>query len=300
LVVAVSVSEDELWRRASDVVGLSCGWSLRRVRLLGGQPRDLRRTWLVQGEPGLVVMKASPNPFATAHAAWAPKALAALAARAYPAPKVLWHGVLAEGWSLVLFERLPGQPLETLDDSTLEALVALVELQSDLTIGPGGWDTAEWIELVLFEGWEGWRDAAESAAPKTSKRLHAFLEPARGYRLPTGDLVHGDLNLSNVLAMDGTITGVVDWDALGYGSRASDLAGPLFDWHRLRLTGKRVATAGDVRIVSRIVELSGDEGLRCSIGYAALGRLAVTAKRGQHGDLAMWRRVTDEILDSLA
>jgi aminoglycoside phosphotransferase (APT) family kinase protein len=37
------------------------------------------------------------------------------------------------------------------------------------------------------------------------------------------DVVHGDLNLSNVLARDGAITGIVDWDHIGVGSRALDL-----------------------------------------------------------------------------
>src|SRR5207248_1279077 len=182
-------------------------------------------------------------PIAAAHAAWAPQALAALAGRGYPVPKLLWHGLLDERWSVVVLERLPGEPLRTLDDSALEALVALVELQRDLVVDPGGWDTAEWIELVLFDRWEGWWEAAEAAAPETSRRLQAFVEPARGHRLPGGDLVHEDLNLTNVLAEGGTITGVVDWDAIGYGSRASDLAGLLFDWHRLRLGGRTVATA---------------------------------------------------------
>ena len=289
---------DDLWQRTQELIRSSCGWSLRPLRLIGRD--DLRRTWLADGDPGVVVVKANGTPFAAARAAWAPNALDALAARGYPVPKMLWHGVLEDRWSLVVLERLPGGPLRTLDDSALEALLELVELQRDLVVEPGGWDTAEWIELVLFERWEGWWEAAEAAAPETSRRLRTFVEPARGYRLQAGDLVHGDLNLSNVLAEDGAITGVVDWDAIGQGSRATDLAGPLFDWHRLRLGGESVATGGDMRLVNRIVAIAGDEGLRCAIGYGAVARLGLTAQRGRRHDLARWRRVTDEILDRLA
>jgi aminoglycoside phosphotransferase (APT) family kinase protein len=289
----------DLWERAEQLVRSSCGWSLQPLRVLG-RPRDGRRTWLAQGEPGLVIVKATTYPFAAARAAWAPQALAALADRGYPVPKTLWHGALDERWSLVVLERLPGEPLRGLDDSVLEALFALVELQRDLRVDPGGWDTTEWIERVLFDRWEGWWEAAEAAAPETCRRLHAFVEPARGHRLPGGDLAHGDLNLSNVLAEGGTITGVVDWDAIGCGSRASDLAGLLFEWHRLRLDGATVATAGDTRIVSRIATIAGDEGLRCAIGYGAVARLGLTAQRGEHADLATWRRVVDEILDRQA
>lgn len=282
----------DLWQRTEEHIRSSCGWSLQQLRVLG-RLRDGRRTWLAQGEPGLVIVKATTYPFAAERAAWAPQALAALADRGYPVPKTLWHGPLDERWSLVVLERLPGEPLRTLDDSTLEALLALVELQRDLPVEPGGWDTAEWIERILFDRWEGWWEAAEAAAPETCRRLHAFVDPARGYRLPVGDLVHGDLNISNVLTERGTITGVVDWDAIGCGSRASDLAGLLFECHRLGLG----ATDG-TRIVNRIVALIGDEGLRCAIGYGAVARLGLSAQRGEHADLATWCRVTDEILDA--
>jgi hypothetical protein len=90
-----------------------------------------------------------------------------------------------------------GQQLHTLDGATLDALLGLVEVQAGLApqLGEGGWDISWWIGVVLFEGWEHWWDAAEVAAPQTSRRLRAFLQPAWGYQLASEDLVHGDLNL---------------------------------------------------------------------------------------------------------
>ncbi len=50
-----------------------------------------------------------------------------------------WHGQLDEHWFLVVHARLPGQPLDVLDASTVEDLLALVELQTGLgTVGGGG------------------------------------------------------------------------------------------------------------------------------------------------------------------
>ena len=103
-----------------------------------------------------------------------------------------------------------------------------------------------------------------------------------------------------MLAADGAITGVVDWDAVGRGSRAADLAGLLFDWHRLHLAGDAtLVTDGGERIVERIVEIAGDEGLRCAVTYHAISRLALAAQHGAGDRLAMWCRVSDAVLDSL-
>ncbi len=152
----------------------------------------------------------------------------------------------------------------------------------------------------MFDGWEGWWEGAERAAPQTTRRLRALLEPATGHRLPVADLVHGDLNLSNVLAQNGAITGVVDWEHIGVGSRALDLTSLLFDWQRLLLANETgLAADGDERLLRRIVEIAGEPGLRCTITYGAIARLALSAQRGSQGELEICRRVTDAIVDRI-
>jgi Ser/Thr protein kinase RdoA (MazF antagonist) len=154
----------------------------------------------------------------------------AFRARGYPVPEPLCWGPIDERWFALVQTRLPGEPLASHDSPTLDRLLTLVDLQAEPELGSGGWDVSWWIGVVLFEGWEHWWEAAESAAPKTARRLRSFLEPAWGHRLQVRDVVHGDLNVSNVLARDGEITGVVDLDHLGLGSRAVDLTSLLFDW----------------------------------------------------------------------
>jgi hypothetical protein len=61
----------------------------------------------------------------------------------------------------------------------------------------------------------------------------------------------------------------------------------------------RAGSCGGDRLVRRIVGIAGDEGLRCAVGYAAVGWLGLTAQRRQQDDLATWRRVTDTVLDVL-
>jgi Ser/Thr protein kinase RdoA (MazF antagonist) len=289
---------DELWPRVATLIRSERGWSLRPLAQLS-RPRADRCTWVAEGEPGTVIVKLSANRFAFERAAWTAEALSLLRERGMPVPVPLWWGRLDERWWALVQPQLPGEPVDTVDVSLLEELLALVELQAEPLLGPGGCDVSWWVGVVVFEGWEGWWEGAEQAAPGTARRLRGFLEPAGGYQLPVADLVHGDLNLSNVLRQDGAISGVVDWDHLGVGSRALDLTSLLFDWQRLRLADESIVTAdGGERLRGRIVEIAGEHGLRCTICYAAIARLALSRQRGEPEQVKTWRRVTESILDS--
>ncbi len=69
--------------------------------------------------------------------------------------------------------------------------------------------------------------------------------------LPTGDLVHGDFRLSNILFGSEQVAAVIDIEALGSGSRAFDYATLLTvddvdraGWDLIRLAGQQVAGPG--------------------------------------------------------
>jgi hypothetical protein len=289
----------ELWARAAARVGPELGQRLRCLGSIGRMQPD-RHTWLAQAGPGQVVVKARAHAFAAERAGWAARALPLLADRGFPVPEIVWHGPLDERWFLVVQARLPGGPLGALAAPALDSLLGLVELQAGVGSATGGWDISWWIEVVLFEGWEGCWEHTDAAAPQTATRLREFLEPARGHRLPSADVVHHDLGLGNVLARDGKITGIVDWDDAGTGCRAVDLASVLFDWHRLRLRGTGAADpGGGDRLTERITAIGGEAGLRCVISYAAIARLGLSALRGDQPQVRMWDQVTRAVLDSL-
>lgn len=293
----ISVHPTDLWPRVEARLHEVCKLSLRPVQILG-KPRFNRCTWVAEGDPGTVIVKAISNPFALKRLTWTDEALSILTTRGYPVPRTLWRGALDEKWFVVVQDRMPGEPLTTLDASTLDALFSLVDLQAAPGISAGGWDTSWWIAVVLFEGWEGWWKSVQICAPETERRLRSFLQPAWGLRLPASDLVHGDLNLTNVLCHEGTITGVVDWDDVGVGSRAADLTSLLFDWHRLRLVQESV-TSQDIgdRLVRRIIELVGVRGLSCTVTYGAIARIALSAQRGEQEAISIWRQVSEAIVD---
>jgi len=103
-----------------------------------------------------------------------------------------------------------------------------------------------------------------------------------------------------VLARDGAITGVVDWDDAGTGCRAVDLASVLFHWHRLRLRGAAAVDPADgERLAARITAIAGEAGLRCVISYAAVARLGLSALRGEQSQVRIWDQVAGAVLESL-
>jgi aminoglycoside phosphotransferase (APT) family kinase protein len=136
--------------------------------------------------------------------------------------------------------------------------------------------------------------------PALVARLDRFLQPVWGHRLEARDFAHGDLNRTNIMTDGHTITGVVDWDEIGLNSRAADLTSILFDWHALALRdAPGLARHGSAILRDRIIAIAGEDGLRCTIGYAALGRLATTYRRRQRKALATWTHVTQAILAEL-
>lgn len=144
-----------------------------------------------------------------------------------------------------------------------------------------------------------WRDAAVRA-PALCARLRAFLRPCWGHELGHPVFTHGDLNLANVLVEGGRVTGVVDWDDFALNSRAADLGTVLFEWYRLALGGQRgLADRGAERVTARIAEIAGQAGLRCIVAYAAVARLAVSARRRQWAALERWMQVTESALGDL-
>ena len=285
---------DQLWLDAAARIRSAQAWSLEpRERL--GRAHDNRVVWLAEHEGERLVVKVRADQFASERAPWTAETLAWLRGRGYPAPELLWWGEVDESWFALVETWLSGSPLAALDAGTLDALLALTDLQAGADRPLGGWDVSWWIRAVLFEGWEGWWHGASQAAPETAARLRALLAPAWGHRLAVSDVVHHDFGIENILGGVGGVSGVVDWDHAGHGSRALDLTSLLFDWQRLWLADANNVTAdGGARLVERIVEIAGESGLRCTVCYAAIARLALSRDRGE---LETWRQVTESILD---
>lgn len=162
-----------------------------------------------------------------------PAAVSELVRRAgVPAPAVellvqVRHAVV------MVCELLPGEPVSRLDASLLEqALLVLGRLRNLLVDRP---DLPS-VELHLSADGPGYclheplrRHSARSAA--LERRILSV-----GRRFPPtlsgGDAVHLDFHPGNLLALEGVLSGVVDWDGAARGDRTLDLVGLRFGVHR--------------------------------------------------------------------
>jgi aminoglycoside phosphotransferase (APT) family kinase protein len=182
---------------------------------------------LIDGE-ARVVLKWTDDP------GWAPRVRRAAdfvrRARAvgYPTPAWLVVGTTASGSPYQLQEFVPGQPLRdapTLDETLARELIAICETQRDLVPENGvSWST--YSRGVVFDHWDGVWERVRGyggEAAELLERYDVLCRPYRGHALPDDDLVHGDLNIGNLIVDDGRIAGIVDIEAAGGGSRAYDL-----------------------------------------------------------------------------
>jgi Ser/Thr protein kinase RdoA (MazF antagonist) len=248
----------------------------RQIHLLVGRELGDRTGAIV------VKVRESDDGRADEKAQWCAAHLPALGARGYPVPAILWHGMISAEWQVTVQNRLPGHLLVTLGGPVLEEALRLVELQAGAGIADESRDFTGYVANVLFDDWDDvWADAprACAAAGPLCVRLRRWLEPAWGLRLPPADYAHNDLNPSNILADGARITGVVDWDEFGLGSRALDLIALAVDCER----GGHRAVAD--RLLARAAEVAGGDGLRCLVSYRAIAGLAhLTRERQAYGD----------------
>jgi Ser/Thr protein kinase RdoA (MazF antagonist) len=268
------------WREVQLLVARQLGERVYGARPLA--PGKLSRmTWAARApETGQIVVKVreSDEGRADEKARWCAAHLPALGARGYPVPVILWHGMVSAEWQLTVQSRLPGRPLVALGGPMLEEALRLVELQAGAGIADQDRDFTAYVANVLFDDWdEVWADAprACAAAGPLCARVRRWLEPAWGLRLPPADYAHNDLNPSNILASGARITGVVDWDEFGLGSRALDLVALAVDCER---AGGHAAAD---RLLARAAQVAGRDGLRCLVSYRAIASLAHTSRERQ-------------------
>jgi Ser/Thr protein kinase RdoA (MazF antagonist) len=275
------MSESMDWARLERELGEAV-YDARRLT----PPKVSRATWAVRTrDAGELIVKVRHGDRADEKTRWCADRLPLLGARGYPVPEFVWHGPLGGDWHVAVQKRLPGHPATSLTgpqlDTLLGALFGLVERQAGAGIPAEDRDFAGYVANVLFDDWdEVWDDAPRScpAAGPLCERIRGWLQPVWGLRLPPADFTHNDLHLTNVLTDGERITGVIDWDEFGLGTRALDLVVLGFDCFRIGEQG-----AAD-RVLAQAAAVAGTGGRRCLVSYRMLAHLADDRREGQPAD----------------
>lgn len=175
-----------------------------------------------------VVLKWSDNP------GWAPRVrrAAELVRRAravgYPTPAWLAVGTTATGSPYQLQEFVDGAGVadaSAIGPTLARELIAICETQQGL-VPEEETNWSAWAGGVVFDGWDGVWERVRAYGGEEAElvsRYDGLCRPYRDQALPRTDLVHGDLNVGNLIVDNGRIAGIIDIEAAGGGSRAYDL-----------------------------------------------------------------------------
>jgi aminoglycoside phosphotransferase (APT) family kinase protein len=192
--------------------------------------------WLIEDDAGRqAVLKWSPGRTWGEQIQRASRAVAVVRRHGYPTPAWLAVGVTGSGGGYQVQEYAPGRPREYLTEETAGRVVDLLELQRDLDPDPG----RSWSEYVSSKFRDEWTStisevsatgvAGVELAGHAARLLSRYEVPV----FPSTDLVHGDFRLGNILFDGETISGVIDIEALGSGTRVFDYATLLDQDHDL-------------------------------------------------------------------
>jgi len=243
-------------------------------------------TWLLRdgkNEDAAAVLKWSPNRTRAPQILRAARAVQRARAAGYPTPAWLAAGVAELGFPYHIQQYVPGSSPRRLTVEVAERLVGVLEHQRGLDIDPhhcwsryardrlaGGWDHAR--TAIVDSGLQGLGFVAS---------LDALLASFGQVELPTGDLVHGDFRLNNILFGSEQVAAVIDIEALGSGTRAIDYATLLTvddadpaGWELIRIAGEKAAGPGVLSHCFALVALE----LADFVGQRVLGSLTERAE----------------------
>ena len=213
-------------------------------------------TWLLRtdnDEDAAAVLKWSPNRTSAPMILRAGQAVQRARAAGYPTPAWLATGVTDLGFPYHIQQYVAGSSPRHLTVGVAERLIPLLESQRGLDIDPQHcW--SRYARDRLAGGWDHPRKAMADSGPEGLRfvtAIDALLASVGQVELPTGDLVHGDFRLQNIVFGSEDRATVIDVEALGSGTRAFDYATLLTvddvdpaGWELVRVAGEQVAGPG--------------------------------------------------------
>ncbi|MEY9862740.1 aminoglycoside phosphotransferase (APT) family kinase protein [Catenulispora sp. GAS73] len=202
-----------------------------------------------------------------------------VAARAagWPTPAWLMAGSTPSGYPYQVQEIAEGTHPERVTRNLVQAALPVLDVQAGLRPETDQ-DWSAYDHAVVFADESGFSSTLAAYSPAGAEfveTMRRWVAPHRGAELCTTDLVHGDLNPSNIFLVDGRISALVDAEALGKGSRFHDLATLLTYAHLW--DGGEPGVCDDLLAYARRHAAPGE--LEVSFASCLLGLLAFVADR---------------------
>ena len=204
------------------------------ARAAGGQSEGAWFATAPDGTP--VVLKSFPGDTMAARYGVLLPALDELRSRGVPVPEYV--DVLAVDGVTVSAQRLMpgasvGNPPSELVERVFECTAAMAGIACELS-PPGADDWGASVVKTLTIGVDGWamHEAMRTGGRRSAAvldRVEAIGADADPTWFPTTGLVHLDLHTDNVLADDGRLTSIIDWDGACAGDPRFDLVRYAFD-----------------------------------------------------------------------
>lgn len=234
---------------------------------------------LVDAAGARAVLKLNRNPMWVNQVQRAKAAAAHLKTLGYPVPVYLLVGSNDRG-TYSLQSELPGVASEPTAERIM-ALLKVLDLQKDQLISEvQGQDWVWYLTDVVFRGESGHVRALMQFSTETSAlvaEIEGLVAGLQGKALPKTDLVHGDMGIKQVLFQDNVVSGVLDWDQVGYGDRTMDLVSL---WYSIM----QVPDGRDL-VMKHMLEISDKERIKICAAYKMLTMVAWNITRGG-GDVA--------------
>jgi hypothetical protein len=159
------------------------------------------------------------------------KVVSVLRSVGYPAPATELAAQVGQA-VVTVQELLPGSTVNRLDESTLDQALSLNELQAAALVEHPDIPAAN---LYLTEDGPGFclHEPLRRHSRRTAKLEAWITEVGAAYPdlLAGDDAMHLDFHPGNLLAVDGRLTGVIDWDGAARGDRRLDLVTLRFGAH---------------------------------------------------------------------
>ncbi|OIH93452.1 aminoglycoside phosphotransferase family protein [Curtobacterium sp. MCBA15_001] len=244
--------------------------------------------WLVEGPGGdRAVVKLATSPDWAERLSTAARSVARVRAAGYPTPAWSAVGSTPAGVGFVIQEFRHGRPTEVVDERVAVALLDVIASEAGLDPEPARC----WSDFVVEQVGAGLDRLVDEARPDPgllaaclSLAASAPLDPRRW---PRTDMVHGDLRPANVLFLGDAVSGVVDIEAVGSGTRAFD--------HATLLTHQAISPGAVRMVVDAGVDAAGVDVFRacCAFAFLDLARFSVQAGGGaDHRRTALARELT--------